>query len=330
MFVRNRTTFSPQLAKAYFARDRGELCVSIEAVFDILPDGTLNHAGAVARRVHDPPDIGGRVQWRGTSVTAFATVDAPSRAPFARTVRLRVVDRVIDLVVFGNRYWERRSGQWMQSAPERFERLGLSWDRAFGGVVDWPPHRTWDGLPHPGGTFSFALNPMGRGLCVDPSPVPIDGTPLPNVEHSRALICSPTDLPMPQGFAPCPELFGLRMAAARSELPTDSASFETALASWAPLRMIHHAPGALIFEESLSAGARLAISGPGAEPIRTQVPSCPARARIRSASRTRDLHPQVRSVHLDADRRQLRVTWGHTHAYHPRRAPQWIDVEQTR
>ena len=329
MFLRNRSELAPRLAKGHFSRDLGVLTVSVEVVFDIDAQGALSRCSEPSeRRDGDPPEVGDRVLWRGTSVTAFATVGAPPRPPFARQVRLQVADRVVDLAVYGDRTWEKRLGQWGPSEPQRFERLPLSWQRAFGGTVTLEPHLTRDRLPHPGGPVSYPLNPTGRGFTIPGSPV--QGTPLPNIEHPEALLSTPDELPVPHGFAPCPELFALRMSEQQRELPAASPVIEAAFDTWIPLRMQHHAPGWLIFEQPLTEGTGIELSGHGPERLRATVPACPARVQTRSGSRTTELEPQVRSVHLDADRRQLRMTWAHGSRYHPRRAPQWIEVRTAR
>ncbi len=329
MFLRNRSELSPRLAKGHFAPDLGVLAVTVEEVFDIDAQGALSRCSERReRRDSDPPDQGDRVLWRGTSVTAFATVQAPPRPPFARQVRLQVADRVVDLAVYGDRTWEKRLGQWGPSEPQRFERLPLSWQRAFGGTVTLEPHLTRDRLPHPGGPVSYPLNPTGRGFTIPDSPM--EGTPLPNIEHPGALISAPHEHPVPHGFAPCPELFALRTREQQRELPAACPVIEAAFDTWIPLRMQHHAPGWLIFERPLAEGTVIELSGHGGEGLKATVPACPARVQTRFGSQTAELGPQVRSVHLDGDRRQLRVTWAHAGRYHPRRAPQWIDVRAAR
>ncbi len=330
MFVRNHGSLAPVLAKGYFAPDLGALSVGVEAVFDVAQDGSLTRVQESPRRDTDPPDVRHRVLWRGTSVTAFATVVAPPRPPYARTVRFSAADRVTDLAVFGDRHWERYLGQWVWSVPAPFDTLPLCWERAFGGTAMVPPHRADGGLPHPGGAIPYVLNPTGLGLCLEHMPVPIAGTALPNIENPAALLASPSDVPRPHGITPCPEIFGLRMTeGARPNMPNKWSLAEAAFMSSAPLRALHHAPAALIFETPLAVGTVLALSGHGADPVRTAVPPCPAQAQTRSGRQTTPLEPRVRSVHLDADARQLRVTWSYGRTYHPRRAPQWIELRES-
>lgn len=154
----------------------------------------------------------------------------------------------------------------------------------------------------------------------------MDGALLPNIEHPRALLAAPGELVVPHGFAPCPELLGLRttdVSFASDARPMP----ETVLALWPRLRMLHHAPGWLVFDAPLESGTPIALIGHGERHLRVLIPSCPARVAVRAGRRPDALVPRVRSVHIDGDREQLTVTWGHTSKYHPRRAPQWIELE---
>jgi uncharacterized protein YjbI with pentapeptide repeats len=96
----------------------------------------------------------------------------------APSTYVRVVAGTIDktLYVFGDRRWKLG----VQTEPEPFREMPVTWDRAFGGSA-------------------FAANPVGRGHA----PV-ADATgelhPLPNVEHPARLVKSPLDRPDPASF----------------------------------------------------------------------------------------------------------------------------------
>src|SRR5690606_14938883 len=188
-----------------------------------------------------------------------------------------------------------------------FEDLPLGWDRAFGGAVELPPHRTAEGLPHPGGRVMYSLNPGGRGLCVESAPVSMEGTLLPNIEDPRALVRSPGDLRLPHGIAPCRELYALRCGISERaawsramptkevlELPIHQLAREAAT----PLSALHHAPPSLLFEEPLAAGTPIELVGHRGPPIALGIPACAARVRTRSLRTTVELEPRIRSVHL--------------------------------
>ena len=84
------------------------------------------------------------------------------------------------LAAIGDRTWR----QGAPTEPQRFERIPLRWERAFGG---------------PG----YDPNPVGRG---------IEGAVLPNLEDPQALIRSPGDRPAPRCFAPVPRTWPGRSA----------------------------------------------------------------------------------------------------------------------
>jgi hypothetical protein len=85
-------------------------------------------------------------------------------------------------MVVGDRNW--RGGPVPRAgAPEPFEVMPISYDRAFGGVDNFHPdpaqHRTY--LP----------NPVGRGYHRLLEPYLVDNTPLPNTEETNAPVTTP-------------------------------------------------------------------------------------------------------------------------------------------
>ncbi len=327
MFVRNRSPFATTLARGLISSNRGALSVAVEVVYDVGPDGSLTPSEDTARLDTDPPEVGRYVLWRGTSATAAVSVECPPRPPFARNVRFRVAERTLELSVFGDRSWERRLGQWAPSAPRPFDTMPVSWERAFGGTVHLLPHRTAQGLPHPGGPVAYPQNPVGRGLHVEGEVGAIEGSPLPNVERPGAPLASPWERTVPCGVAPCPALFALRLMGYPSAAGDADAPSADDLTRWAARRAVHHAPPDLIFDDELTEGAPLEVTGHGRAPICATVPRCPARVTARSTTRRAALAPRARSVHLDADNRRLRLTWSFGTLYPLNRVPQWLDVE---
>jgi uncharacterized protein YjbI with pentapeptide repeats len=103
----------------------------------------------------------------------------PPQAPQPHCeVRLRLGPIDKQLYVFGNRRW-RTIGP---SDPEPFDRMPISWERAFGGA-------------------GFDDNPAGRGAAkIDDNGKRI--LPLPNVEHPKRLVRSQGDRPLPASFSP--------------------------------------------------------------------------------------------------------------------------------
>lgn len=81
--------------------------------------------------------------------------------------------------VIGDRFWI--DGQ--QTKPIPFSRMGLGWERAFGGE-------------------GYDLNPRGKGFAPYVDDEGREIHPLPNLEQPHRLITKPKDRPAPAGFGP--------------------------------------------------------------------------------------------------------------------------------
>jgi uncharacterized protein YjbI with pentapeptide repeats len=90
--------------------------------------------------------------------------------------RVGALDKTLRVV--GNRVWK----DGVQSAPEPFTEMPITWENAFGGS-------------------GFELNPLGKGAAKAKTPRG-DVQPLPNVEDPRNLVRSQRDAPPPAGFGP--------------------------------------------------------------------------------------------------------------------------------
>ena len=131
--------------------------------------------------------------------------EAASLRPVERSeVRVRVgaLDRT--LLVTGDRVWERAPFGAMQASPPlRFERMPLTWSRAFGGaaVVDDEGHE-----------LVWPDNPEGRGFVRPGARAAAEGVALPNVEWPGRAMATWSDQPEPAGVAFYPRTWGLRLA----------------------------------------------------------------------------------------------------------------------
>jgi len=107
---------------------------------------------------------------------AFPPGGAPATAC---KVRLSMAGVDKSLYVIGDRRWTIGGA----SDPEPFERMPVSWARAFGGE-------------------GFERNPKGRGVTeIDDPQTNETIRPLPNVELPKKLVTSPSDKPEPAGFS---------------------------------------------------------------------------------------------------------------------------------
>lgn len=96
----------------------------------------------------------------------------PKDSPNACAVRVRLGAREKTLLVFGDRYWNGASA----SVPRPFDKMPLTWDRAYGGE-------------------DLSANPLGKGRAA------VDGVRwLPNLELPSQRILRPDQAVAPAGF----------------------------------------------------------------------------------------------------------------------------------
>jgi hypothetical protein len=198
--IDNRT---PYAAERRWVRDRegAEVwLVAVKCVFDIQPDGTTKISGEqsppnlVPKHLADPAQSS--VLYDAdlvlTKTTTDITVMGHAHAPGGRAVdQLDVGFRVGSvqklLRVFGDRTWNGSSA----TSPLPFERMPLTYERAFGGRDA--------GSPNPDQDWDWR-NPAGIGFCT--SAARASGLALPNIEYPDQLISSWSDRPVPAGFGP--------------------------------------------------------------------------------------------------------------------------------
>jgi hypothetical protein len=105
------------------------------------------------------------------------------------------LDCAID--IFGDRVWEKRWGKLVQSDPEPFVSMPLTYARAYGGTLQIDE-----------GMFGWPANPEGKGFYFTAEQA--EGNPLPNLEDPEHPIESFEDRPDPLCPAPLPIVSGLR------------------------------------------------------------------------------------------------------------------------
>jgi len=133
-----------------------------------------------------------------TKPTTDVVLVGHAHAPRGGTTELRVGLRVgtgsaaveKEAIVFGDRRWIRTAGFASPSKPAPFEKVPLTYERAYGG---------WDRAhPDPAKHACEPRNPVGVGFRGSGGFE--EGLPLPNVEDPRAPIRSLGDRPPPAGF----------------------------------------------------------------------------------------------------------------------------------
>lgn len=218
------------------------------------------------------------------------------------TVRFAVGPLGKSVRVFGDRVWRKTFGVVRRGAPEPFEKIPLTYERAFGGA----DHSTEDCRHHD----HCAANPVGVGFRARRSKRPIDGEPLPNLETPEALISRPNDRPLPAGFGPIAPSWQPRLDYAgtydeqwrRHVCPLLPPDFDA--------RYFNAAPGGLVASsylrgdeqvlvENASPDGRLSFCLPGVRPDIT----------VALKARPLALPTHLDTVILEPDQRRLQLTW---------------------
>ncbi len=330
MFIRNPTTLDISLAHGHLSDEMAVAALVVRSTLRVDGDRLVPPSEPVLPRETDPPaELARRPLWSGVSVTAAGSAAGPTRPPYVCPVVFRIGTAERRLIVFGDRRWERRSAGGLEaSAPAPFDRIELSFTRAFGGGYDLPPGLLpGTDLPHPGMRVAYPLNEHGTGYYPDERLA--TGATLPNIERPDQLIRRWNDMPEPAGFSPCSALLSWRMREVAAKIAQRHATGEDATALlgdvMSHLRMYHHAPPSLIFEEVPSA-TPIELHGLGAEPVRFNVPVSPAQVAVRVKRADQDIRPRLRAIHVDAEKRQVHLVFDHSFHYDPRHPPRWIRV----
>src|SRR5580692_5279799 len=137
MFVRNRTALDARLARGILTDEVAVAALVVQVVYRLEKDTLTPLDGPAPEHPGDPPDVAGVALWDGVSVTVAGAALGPSRPPYVRAVPLRIGAEERRLLVLGDRRWEGQAGGGLApSAPARFERIELGFERAFGGGYD--------------------------------------------------------------------------------------------------------------------------------------------------------------------------------------------------
>ncbi|MET0594193.1 MAG: DUF2169 domain-containing protein [Polyangiaceae bacterium] len=123
-----------------------------------------------------------------TDVVLVGHAHAPHSGATEVNVGLNVGSLRKSAIVFGDRLWFRSAGAWATTRPVPFEKMPLTYERAFGG---------WDrSHPDPNRHAVDVRNPVGTGF----GPAANGEARLPNIEDPSALIRQFGERPPPAGF----------------------------------------------------------------------------------------------------------------------------------
>lgn len=141
----------------------------------------------------------------GVDLLVVGVAQAPSPGTRMMAVGVAVGPWSQQVLVFGDRAWQRRTLDWTPSDPSTFDTLRVSWANAYGGVA----RCSGNPVPHPG-------NPNGKGYVIDVD-ASIADQALPNIEDPEQLLEYPSQTVEPVGFEPLPSSSMLRVATALDE-----------------------------------------------------------------------------------------------------------------
>jgi uncharacterized protein YjbI with pentapeptide repeats len=189
MLVKNATPFFHGTKLTSRHPPQPELVLVVRGTFRLVFDDVVSvvedlEQGFLSGDLYagDDPDRSGALEHAsdfadfklGAEILFVGSAYPPRAREASCPVRLSVGDWKKELMVYGDRRWER--GVWgvRATAPAPFERIPLDWAHAYGGK-------------------GFADNPVGAGR---------GGDLLPNVELPSRPILSPDDAPPPASMAP--------------------------------------------------------------------------------------------------------------------------------
>jgi hypothetical protein len=207
--VRNRTPYSIAIVPGLDRHGRDFAIVAIKGTFDLPALGASDRLLPLAEEqtplvwadeFYDEPDSSSMKYESevgpaksGTDVALVGHAYAPDgRATEEVDVTLQAGPLAKTVRVFGDRRWRRALGVSTKSSPEPFERMPLTYERAFGGADvshrKEAKHRYEE------------RNPVGTGFTTAGRSDHFDDLPLPNLEDPDHLIGRPKHKPPPAGF----------------------------------------------------------------------------------------------------------------------------------
>jgi hypothetical protein len=177
--------------------------VVVKATYHVSPDGTTELSEAQTPPFYSAEHIGepGKSSIRyeadliprkpATDVIVNGHAYAPAGRPArALDVSIGVGPLRKRLRVLGNRQWYKGAVGLTASSPTKFERMPITYERAYGG---------WDTTDaDPANQRLYSKNPIGTGFATKEQH--LDGHALPNVEEPSHLISAWNDRPPPGGF----------------------------------------------------------------------------------------------------------------------------------
>lgn len=205
------------------------------------------------------------------------------------------------LRISGDRVWSKTLGVLRTSTPMSFERIPLTWERAYGGRDT--SHRKqekhdWE-----------RCNPVGRGFAVRKSQQ-LDGLPLPNIEDPSHLLTSPPRRPPPAGLG----FIGPDWQPRVGYAGTYDESWEKERCPLLPLdfdeRFYHCVPPDRVVQPALRGGEPVYLRGVAREgPVAFELPEVDLRCAAALKGERVALEPVMERVLLEPDEKRVVINW---------------------
>jgi len=221
--------------------------------------------------------------------------------------------------VFGDRRWDKRLVGIGLSAPARFEKIPIVYERAFGGVDD----------SLPGSVEVCPENPAGVGFRGKRSRKEIAGQPVANLEDPQHPITAPDQRPRPHAlgaiapaWSPRPSFAGTYdQAWSKTRMPLPPADFNP--------RYNQAAPPDQIYPSHVVGGEPMEIFGMTPEGhMRFEVPRVRPQVVVRVLDRRETPAVTCDTVDVEMEKRTLSLVWrAHLVVQGQVDAVHWIKVQ---
>ncbi len=216
-------------------------------------------------------------------------------------VGLQINDRNISYRVFGDRQWEKNGLSWNITQAERFDRLPLIYENAFGGI---------DTSTLEDDVVQYSdFNPTGKGF-VGNKKTPVEGLFLPNIENPQKLISQYTDRPLPSGFGFISRTWQPRVKLAG----TYDENWQTNRSPLLPLdfdeKYFNAAHPDLITPGHLSGGEKILLRNLSKlGDIGFIIPEWTAPVKVTVKGRSKSIQPLLDTVIIEPDINNVSLTW---------------------
>jgi hypothetical protein len=213
-----------------------------------------------------------------------------SRPVFEARVRMTCGPRRWELLVLGDRRWQRSYGkQLLPSPPTRFTEMPLGYSHAFGGEVKIGEL-----------AYAYPANPKGRGFYRTVEEA--ENQLVHNIDDPRQAPATWNPVALrPIGWGPYPNFWALRGSAA---ILSDPDTGE--VRSVAPTLFNHAHPDLVL--DRVQSGERISIDGLQERAVEVGVPAPPARIYLTLGTESRELDAPIDGLFIWTDERKLVVT----------------------